>query len=334
MPQGQLAQVLRGVIGEVDERLLVGPTTVDDAGVVSLGTAAGLAEELPLALVQTVDYFPPVVDDPYFYGAIAAANSLSDVYAMGGRPYTALNLAGFPKGFPDEWIHEIFRGGFDKVKESGAVVAGGHTVQSTEAQFGFAITGFVERSKVSANAGARAGDVLYLTKPLGMGTMTTAAKRGKVAWAEMEPAAVQMATLNAAAAEAMNAVGVHAATDITGFGLAGHAKNIAAASGVTLRIDAAELPLFPGALELARAGFLSGGAARGRAALEGDVVVADGLDETLAKLVFDAETSGGLFIAVPEDRATQLERELEARGQLVRAVGRAVPRASAWVEFA
>ena len=334
MPQGQLAQVLRGVIGEVDERLLVGPTTVDDAGVVSLGPQAGFAETHPLALVQTVDYFPPVVDDPYYYGAIAAANSLSDVYAMGGRPYTALNLAGFPKDFPEDWIHEIFRGGFDKVKESGAVVAGGHTVQSTEAQFGFAITGFVDRATVSANAGAKVGDVLYLTKPLGMGTMTTAAKRGKVAWAEMEPAAKQMATLNALAAEAMNAVGAHAATDITGFGLAGHAKNIASASGVTLRFDTAELPLFPGALELARAGFLSGGAARGRAALGADVATSSDLDETLAKLVYDAETSGGLLIVVAEDRAASLERELEARGQLVRSIGRAVPRSDAWVEFA
>jgi len=334
MPQGQLAQVLRGVIGEADERLLVGPTTVDDAGVVALGPAAGFAELHDLALVQTVDYFPPVVDDPYYYGAIAAANSLSDVYAMGGRPYTALNLAGFPKDFPSDWMHEIFRGGFDKVKESGAVVAGGHTVQSAEVQFGFSVTGFVDRKSISANAGAQVGDVLYITKPLGMGTMTTAAKRGKVAWAEMEPAAIQMATLNARAAEAMTACGAHAATDITGFGLAGHGKNIAAASGVTLRFETAELPIFPGALELARAGFMSGGAARGQAALAGEVVTADGLDETLAKLVFDAETSGGLLIVVAEDRAAILERELEARGQLVRVVGRVVERGAAWVEFA
>jgi selenide,water dikinase len=334
MPQGQLAQVLRGVIGEEDERLLVGPTTVDDAGVVSLGPAAGFAELQDLALVQTVDYFPPVVDDPYFYGAIAAANSLSDVYAMGGRPYTALNLAGFPKDFPSDWMHEIFRGGFDKVKESGAVVAGGHTVQSDEVLFGFAITGFVDRKLVSANAGAQVGDVLYLTKSLGMGTLTTAAKRSKITWAEMEPAAEQMALLNARAAEAMNAVGSHAATDITGFGLAGHAKNIAAASGVTLRFDTTELPIFPGALELARAGFMSGGSARGRAALAGEVVTAEGLDDTLAKLVFDAETSGGLLIAVAEQKAAALERELEARDQLVRAVGRAITRTAAWVEFA
>jgi len=333
MPQGQLAHVLRGVIGDVDDRLLVGPTTVDDAGVVSLGTAAGFDRELSLALVQTVDYFPPVVDDPYFYGAIAAANSLSDVYAMGGRPYTALNLAGFPKDFPDDWMQAIFRGGFDKVKESGAVVAGGHTVQSKEAQFGFAVTGFVDRARVSANAGAQVGDVLYLTKALGMGTMTTAGMRGELDWTAMIPAAEQMAMLNGLAAEAMTAAGVDAATDITGFGLAGHAKNIASASGVTLRIHSAELPIFPGARELATAGCISGASARGRAALEGLVVTAQGMDETLAKIVYDAETSGGLLIAVSADHAAVLERELAARDQLVRTIGEVVPHGDAWVEF-
>ena len=311
MPQGQLAQVLGGVIDQTDERLLVGPGSVDDAGVVALESVVGSG--VTLALVQTVDYFPPVVDDPYFYGAIAAANALSDVYAMGGRPLSALNLAGFPTEFPDTWLAEIFRGGFEKMREAGAVVAGGHTVRSREAQFGFAVTGVVEREACITNAGAREGDRLYLTKPIGMGAMTTAAKAGRIGPEDLEPAARQMATLNAAAAEAMIAVGARACTDVTGFGLVGHAHNIGAASDVTLRIDLQSVPLFPGALDLARAGSLSGGSKRGRASLEGTVGIAPGLDEALVGLAFDAETSGGLLIAVAPERAVDLEREFAAR---------------------
>src|SRR5262245_48668684 len=202
---GQLAQVLRGLttVQGAGGRLLVGPETFDDAGVVALAGAPGLPADSPAALVQTVDYFPPVVDDPYFYGAIAAANSVSDVYAMGGKPFTALNIAGIPKDFPEAWTAEIFRGGFEKMREAGALVVGGHTVQSNEALFGFAVTGLVDRRRVTANSGARPGDVLYLTKPLGMGAMTTAAKQRKISWADLEPAARQMAELNDRAAEAM-----------------------------------------------------------------------------------------------------------------------------------
>src|SRR5213593_4765108 len=161
---GQLAQVLRGLnaVQKGDERLLVGPETFDDAGVVALGGVEGLPAGNPLALVQTIDYFPPVVDDPYFYGAIAAANALSDVYAMGGKPFSALNLAGIPRDFPPEWTSEIFRGGYEKMREAGTIVAGGHTVQSNEALFGFAVTGLVDRRKVAANSGAKPGDLLYL----------------------------------------------------------------------------------------------------------------------------------------------------------------------------
>jgi selenide,water dikinase len=331
---GQLAQVLRGVSGEKNERLLVGPETFDDAGVVELGGAGGLPADSNLALVQTVDYFPPVVDDPYLYGAIAAANALSDVYAMGGKPFSALNLAGIPREFPAGWTSAIFRGGFDKMREAGCIVAGGHTVQSNEALFGFAVTGLVDRRKVTANSGARAGDLLYLTKALGMGALTTAAKRGAIGWADLEPAARQMATLNDRAAEAMNAVGARAATDITGFGLAGHAKNIAAASGVTIAIDLARLPVFPGALELVRRGFASGAAKRGRAALADEVKIRSGLDEALVNLVFDAETSGGLLIAIAEARASELERELTARGLPVCRIGRCGARTAVSIELA
>ena len=318
---GQLAQVLRDVQGERDERLLVGPQTLDDAGVVLLGEAEGVPAGSRVALVQTVDYFPPVIDDAYLYGAVAAANALSDVYAMGGRPISALNLAGFPKSFPDEWIREIFRGGFDKIREAGAVIAGGHTVEAEEPLFGFAITGVVDADAIAANDRAVAGDRLYLTKPLGMGTMTTAGKFGKAKPEVLREAALQMATLNDRAAEAMMAVGGHACTDITGFGLIGHSRNIAAASEVTLRFELESVPLFPGALELARKGIFSGGTKRGKMTLADVVRLGDGVDTVRVDIAYDAETSGGLLIAIADDDAPALERELAARDVPVHAVG-------------
>ena len=325
MPMGQLTQVLREITNEADERLLVGPQTVDDAGVVLLRGEEGTSGD-GVALVQTVDYFPPVLDDPYFYGAVAAANALSDVYAMGGRPFSVLNIAGFPKGFSQEWVREIFRGGFEKVREAGAIVAGGHTVESAEPHFGFAVTGVVERARVTANSGAVAGDVMYLTKALGMGSMTTAGKLAKISWDELQPAAEQMATLNDRAAEAMNAVGVHACTDITGFGLVGHSYNVAKASEVTVRFRLADTPVFPGALELAEKGVLSGGTKRGKEALGEYVSVASDLPKGLVDIAYDAETSGGLLIFVDPGRATALESELGARGVPVHAVGEVVER--------
>jgi selenide,water dikinase len=330
---GQLAQVLREVTEPEDDRLIVGPRTVDDAGVVLLGPAEGLPRGARLALVQTVDFFPPIVDDPYYYGAIAAANSLSDVYAMGGRPHSALNIAGFPKDFPEEWIREIFRGGFEKIHEAGAVLAGGHTVQSPEPLFGFSVTGTIDPARVAANSGARAGDRLYLTKALGMGVMTTAAKLGKIGWTELEPAARQMATLNAAAAAAMGETGVNACTDITGFGLVGHATNIARASGVTLRFELERLPIFPGALELAEKRVFSGAMQRGRATLGPTVRETQGAESARANLLYDAETSGGLLIAVLPERASVLERELARRGVLVNAVGEVLAKRDHWIEL-
>lgn len=320
MPLGQLAQVLRDVTPKTDGRLLVGPQSLDDAGVVLLGEAQGLPAGSRVALVQTVDFFPPVVDDPWYYGAIAAANSLSDVYAMGGRPLSALTLASFPKGFDPELIGAILRGGFDKLTESGAVLAGGHTVES-ELQFGFSVTGTVDADAVATNAGAREGDVAYLTKPLGMGCVTTAGKFGKVSWDEVLPAAEQMASLNAAAAEAMAEAGAHACTDVTGFGLVGHAHNITRASRLTFRIETSAVPLFPLAPDLARRGLFSGGAKRGREALGPDVSIGGGLEPHLVNLLFDAETSGGLLIVLPEERAGRLEDALRARELPVARVG-------------
>lgn len=332
MPLGQLTQVLRDIKQEADPRLLVGPETVDDAGVVILGEAEGVPGA-GVALVQTVDFFPPVLDDPFLYGAVAAANSLSDVYAMGGRAISALNIAGFPKDFSQDWIREIFRGGFEKVRESGAVIAGGHTVQSPEPLFGFAVTGIVERARMTANSGAKAGDVLYLTKALGMGSITTAGKQRKVGDDVVREAALQMATLNRAGAEAMVAAGAHACTDITGFGLVGHARNIALASGVTLRLRAGALPLFPHAHDLARRGVVSGGTARGKAALRDVVSVAAGTDAAVVDISFDAETSGGLLIVIPAQRADALERELRARTVPVHRVGDVIARTNHLIEL-
>jgi selenide,water dikinase len=333
MPMGQLTQVLRGFSKRDDPRLLVGPQTVDDAGVVLLGESEGLPAGTKTALVQTVDYFPPIVDDPYFYGSIAAANALSDVYAMGGKPLCALNLAGFPKGFNPEWVAEIFRGGFDKVHEAGAVLAGGHTVEGEEPHFGFAVTGTIDRDRVVANAGARSGDVMYLTKALGMGSLTTAGKFEKISWDELRPAAEQMATLNAAAADAMMAVGAHACTDITGFGLVGHSHNIAKASGVTLRFRLADVPFFDGALALAAQGVLSGGTKRGKSALGAEVGIGADADAARVDIAFDAETSGGLLIVLPSEKAAELERELEARGLPARCVGEVVERTDKVIEL-
>ncbi len=333
MPIGQLAHVLRGLDGQGDGRMIVGPESFDDAGVVELGGVEGLPADTNLALVQTVDYFPPVVDDPYYYGAIAAANSLSDVYAMGGRPFTALNLAGIPKDFAPEWTAEIFRGGFEKCREAGAMVVGGHTIQSAEALFGFAITGFVDRRAVTANSGAKIGDVLYLTKRIGTGALTTAGKQAKIAWADLLPAAQQMAELNDRGALAMNAARAHAATDITGFGLAGHARNVARGSKVTLAIELASVPLLERALDFARAGVMSGGSKKNRAALEDVVSIRSGIDPALVALGFEAETSGGLLIAIPAARAAQLEAELRARDVLVARVGEVRPSSAVLVAF-
>ncbi len=318
--------MLRDVTAAADARLLGGPQTLDAAGVVVLGQGDGLPAGIRLGLVQTVDFFPPVVDDPRYYGAIAAANSISDVYAMGGRPISALSLAGFPKDFPRDWRAEILRGGFEKVRESGAVLAGGHTVEA-EVQFGYAVTGVVDLARVATNAGAKAGDVAYLTKPIGMGCMTTAAKLQKIDWATLEPAARQMAELNDRAAAAMATVDAHACTDITGFGLVGHALNVARASDLSFRIRVSDVPLFPGALELARRGLFSGASKRGRTTLADEVLIGGGIPEPLVGLCFDAETSGGLLIVVPPQSAPALEAALRARELPVHAVGEFARRA-------
>jgi selenide,water dikinase len=265
------------------------------------------------ALVQTLDFFPPVVDDPVWYGRIAAANALSDVYAMGGKPLTAMNIVGFPAVLPPSLLGEILRGGAEKVIEAGAILVGGHSVRDTEVKYGLSVTGIVHPDRIVTNAAARPGDVLVLTKPLGMGAITTAIKQDKVGDDVAEAACAQMATLNKDAAEAALAAGAKAATDVTGFGLMGHGRGIAEASRVTLELDHAAVPLFPGALALAEQKLVSGGAGRTRAFLGEQAEVAAAVPAALCDLCFDAETSGGLLIAVDPARADALVADLVRR---------------------
>lgn len=279
-----------------------------------------------MALVQTVDFFPPIVDDPYTFGAIAAANALSDVYAMGGRPITALAIAGFPETLPPQVITAIMQGGADKVAEAGAVVAGGHTVIDHEPKYGLCVTGVVHPARVTTKAGARPGDRLVLTKPLGTGIITTAHKRGAVAPEHLDLAVASMLRLNRTAAEAAAQVGVSSATDITGYGLLGHLAELARASGVGAAIELARVPLLPGALGYARQGMIAGGLHRNREYLLGDgfVRIAGGLDPNHTLLLFDPQTSGGLLFALPEAEAHQLVRQLTHLGEPCWEIGRVV----------
>ncbi|GAB4137038.1 MAG: selenide, water dikinase SelD [Planctomycetota bacterium] len=279
------------------------------------------------ALVQTVDFFPPIVDDPRWFGRIAAANSLSDVYAMGGRPVTALNIVCWPSELDVEILGEILAGGLEKVREAGAILCGGHSVTDKEIKFGMAVTGLVPPGAFWPNSGARAGDRLILTKPIGMGPTATAIKKGKVGAERALRAMEQMAALNKAACEAVRGLDVHAATDVTGFGLIGHAFEMAEGAGLGLRIEAGTIPVFEGALDLVRAGILSGGCKRGRAFYGARVAVAGGVDPSLADAAFDAETSGGLLLALGEDRTEEALRLLREAGvAAARAVGAFLPR--------
>jgi selenide,water dikinase len=280
-----------------DPRLLVGRETFDDAGVFVVSP--------DLALVQTVDFFAPIVDDPYLFGQIAAANALSDVYAMGGEPLTALNIVGFPAGkLPVEVLSDILRGGQDKVHEAGALVVGGHSIIDEELKFGLAVTGRADPGRLLSNANAVAGDRLLLTKPLGTGLLATAAKRGDLGDDEREALYASMTMLNADASRAALAVGVRCATDVTGFGLLGHARHIAAASHVTIRIRRRDVPALVGAREAWARGIRTGGAERNAEYLEPLVEWNDASDEDRALLV-DPQTSGGMLLAVPPERVDE-----------------------------
>ncbi len=306
MPPGSLGQVLQklGTIEHPD--LLAGHRGFEDAGIFRIDGER--------ALVQTLDFFPPIVDDPRWYGRIAAANSLSDVYAMGGVPITAMNIVGWPKELDLEMLGEVLAGGLEKIQEAGAVLCGGHSVTDNEPKYGLSVTGIVHPNRWWPNGGGREGDVLVLTKPLGMGPVSTAIKRAK-ATRQMEAGAMrQMAMLNRAAAEAMQGLKVHGATDVTGFGLMGHSCEMAEGAGLTLDLRAADVPLFPGALELVRAGVFSGGCSRGKAYLSTRAQIADSVDEALGNVFYDAETSGGLLLALPESDGDKAVRRLRDAG--------------------
>jgi len=299
--------VLRQLPQVSDPNLLVGINTSDDAAVYRLTD--------DIALVQTVDFFPPVVDDPYYFGAIAVANAVSDVYAMGGRPLTGLNLVCYPiESLPEEILVEILRGGADKAKEAGVTIVGGHTIDDPEPKYGMSVTGLITPGKQVTNAGAQSGDILYLTKPLGIGIITTAIKAGVATEEVIQLAMKTMATLNKAAAEAMMKVGVNACTDITGYGLLGHLLEMTKGSHVRATIYRSRVPVIPEAVELADMGVVPGGTVRNMAFLEGQVEWHPETDELDKFILADAQTSGGLLIAVPPERAPALEAALKAAG--------------------
>ncbi len=295
--------------------LLVGIETADDAGVYLL------TEDL--ALVQTVDFFTPVVDDPYLYGKISALNSINDVWAMGGTPVTALAVTCFPKkGVPFDVLAEIMRGGLHVLKEQGVALVGGHSVDNPQIMFGYAVTGTINPRRVVTNRGARAGDALVLTKPIGTGVISTGIKFGK---APEEVAARSLATMLRAgrdAARMMTEAGAHAATDVTGFALLGHAWELARASNVTLDIEAARVPLIPGALELAAAGLLTSGDKTNRAYVGDDAEVAGGVSRELSGLLFDPQTAGGLLISLDEREADAFVERLRPTYPEAAVIGR------------
>jgi selenide,water dikinase len=308
--------VLSDIPAQTDDRVLIDFRTSDDAGVYRW--------EGGPAIVQTVDFFTPIVDDPYTYGQIAAANAVSDIYAMGGRPLTALAIAAFPKdGLEPGTIRDIFRGGFDKLREAGVSLLGGHTVQDPEIKFGYAVTGAIDPARVLTNAGARPGDVLFLTKPLGTGIVGTAIKFERASVALADQAIASMRTLNRAAAEALQALppeAVHACTDITGFGFLGHASEMAAASGVTITIEAARLPRFDGVLAMAREN-RSAGMGSNEVHFGPFIRIADSVKPEIGLLLYDPQTSGGLLIAATAGHADAVERGLRSAGVPVARIG-------------
>jgi selenide, water dikinase len=297
-----------------DPRVLVGYNTADDAGVFQLSDE--------LALVQTVDFFTPIVDDPFMYGQISAANSLSDIYAMGGKPLTALNIVGFPKNiFPLDVLAEILRGGQEKAQEAGAVILGGHTIGDDELKYGLAVTGVVHPAHILTNAAAHPGDVLILTKAIGVGTITTALKAGKAEDEWIIRISRQMVMLNKAAAEACLAVGVHAVTDISGFGLLGHALEMAQASRVGMQLDFLAIPIIAEAVITTAAGFVPGGTKANHLFSAPSVEYAEHLSREQQWLLNDPQTSGGLLIAVAAEKAPELQRRLGDAGVIHPIIG-------------
>ena len=307
--------------------VIVGTETSDDAGVFRL--------RADLAIVNTVDFFTPIVDDPYVFGQIAAANALSDIYAMGAEPRTVLNIVGFPRGsLALEVLTEIIRGGAERATKAGAVVIGGHSIIDAELKYGMAVTGVVHPDRVIRNVGVRAGDALVLTKPLGTGIITTALKKRAAPAKSVRTAVQSMVALNNTASKIMRKFDVHACSDVTGYGLLGHALEMASGTRVTITLESDRLPLLDGAVRLAEEGCLTGGCQRNRTYLEDKVAIDAAIREGLVEVAFDPQTSGGLLIALPRKQAPDLVRDLHASGmKAAGVVGHATIRRNARVRL-
>jgi selenide, water dikinase len=327
-----LDSVLKRLPRPNDPNLLVGFDTNDDAGVYRLSDE--------LALVQTVDFFTPIVDDPSLFGQIAAANSLSDVYAMGGRPISALSIVAFPAASPPEILEDILRGGLEKMSEAKCTVAGGHSVRDEELKFGYSVTGVVHPKKIWRNVGAQPGDLLLLTKPIGTGVISTALKQGKAEDSWVAASAASMAQLNREVAEAFHEVEaaserespIHAVTDITGFGLLGHAHEMARGSGVSMRLDHSRIGYLPGAVEAARGKFFAGGLKNNREFVEGCVEFAPSVAEEYRALLYDPQTSGGLFVAISAKAMDAAQSLLARRGVSAQHIGEVVAKRTPLIE--
>lgn len=313
---GTLAKLLEDIRVHTDPNLLVGFDKSDDASVYKV------SEEL--ALVQTVDFFPPIDDDPYIFGQIAATNALSDVYAMGGEPKLALNIMAVPENLPKEAVHAILRGGYDKVYEAGAIITGGHSIFDDEPKYGLAVTGFVHPEKLLTNSGAKVGDVLFLTKPLGIGILTTAQKADLISDETAALAKKMMTTLNKSARDVMVKYRVHACTDVTGFGLMGHGLEVAQGSDTELEIDTQSIDLIEESLEFARMGILPAGMYRNRTFAEESVDPGE-IELAVQDMLYDPQTSGGLLIAVHPEDADAMEQELKGAVLSAQRIGKVLP---------
>ena len=300
---GTLVHMLEGFKSHTDERLIVGYDKSDDASVYVINEDT--------ALIQTTDFFPPIVDDPYLYGQIAAANAISDVYAMGGTPKLALNIMCLSETMDKATVSEVLRGGYDKAYEAGVIITGGHTINGAEPIYGLAVSGFVHPDKVLKNSSAKPGDVLILTKPLGIGILTTSAKADMVDDEVCQRIYKQMATLNKTARDIMVKYPVHSCTDVTGFSLLGHSFEMAQGSGCTIHIKADQVPYHPEAYELAEMGFIPAGAYRNREYVAGGIEVKEGITRAMQDIMYDPQTSGGLLIAVDKEAADDLFTELK-----------------------
>ena len=320
---GTLVRMLEGFRTHQDPRLLVGYDKSDDASVYVLDDQR--------ALVQTTDFFPPIVDDPFLYGQIAAANAMSDVYAMGGEPKLALNILCVPEKMEAAAVQEILRGGYDKAYEAGVIITGGHTIHGAEPIYGLAVSGFVHPKKVLTNGGARPGDVLILSKPLGIGVLTTAAKAGMVEQPVLDRIYRQMAALNKAARDVMTGYEVHSCTDVTGFGLLGHSFEMAQGSGCTIHIQSAQVPFHPEAYLMAQMGFIPAGAYRNRSYAEAGVAVRGQVSRAVQDLFYDPQTSGGLLMAMPEDQGLECLKALQQAAPGAAMIGYVTQRGDSWI---